>query len=344
MKFGKRKAYSGIIGGLMFMLVMVTVFSMIAVVVALNIDAAILRFNQQSLITSKSEESLTLCLPPSQALTISSTCYYAQYLRQCTPLTGTPIVVFNLGYVTSRLLYSFIVQGQGTITSFTQLGSQALQKYTLTFSPSGKFQGCSGPVQVQPVLDPISNNNPPNQTVVNLYVLYFSPNPTASGSWIYYYFMSNNLCTSLYTLTAKDGGGFANNAQPNNNQDPIVLPGQSVCVNIIINGGTPNQQVWWEIPGLFPPAQAGNTDSNGNINAIIKITMPQQQQSGQCNTGVPLKVIYWNSPQPPTNGDFGGSNNIIDHIWTCFPSSGVNTASQYKYGTITVFGNVYLAG
>lgn len=192
MKLVRRKAYSGLIGGLMFMLVMVTVFSMIAVVVALNIDAAILRFNQQSLVNSKSQEALNLmfpttteCPPGLFAPTVPRTCFTQYFLSFCNIQQGVPVIIVNLGYKTSRLLYSFVVTGQGTIVDFTQIGPNSLQKYTISFSSTGLFLGCSSPLPSQPVIDPISNNNPPTQTVMDIYVLYFPNLQPSQGPYKY---------------------------------------------------------------------------------------------------------------------------------------------------------------
>jgi hypothetical protein len=140
----------------------------------------------------------------------------------------------------------------------------------------------------------------------------YALNPPA-GTWVIQYFtVSGNSCTNTpYTPTAKDGGGFASNQHPNNNQDPIVRATNSVCIEISVSNGQTNSKVWWELGSILPPQQIGTTDQSGNMDVKFIVAIPTQSGS-QCFTS-PQKVIYFNSGTP-SNSDFNG--NIIDHIWT----------------------------
>lgn len=159
-----------------------------------------------------------------------------------------------------------------------------------------------------------------------------------SGTWMIQYFtVSGGSCTNIpYTPTAKDGGGFAVNQPPNNNQDPIVRATQSVCIEISVTGGAHNSKVWWELGSILGPMNIGTTDSNGNMDVKFVITIPTLSGSNCFTT--PQKVIYFNNGTPG-NSDFNG--NIIDHIWTgssdCSmpPTQGV---PEFPLGIVTLIG------
>jgi hypothetical protein len=127
-----------------------------------------------------------------------------------------------------------------------------------------------------------------------------------SGSWtIKYFTVSGNSCTNIpYTPTAKDGGGFGNPS----GIDPIVTAGQSICVNIVALGATPNTVVYWKLDSIINPMQVGTTDGSGNLNVQFVVTVPQSVSGSTCFTSPELIALGSNSPQA-----FNG--NIIDHFW-----------------------------
>ncbi|MEM0117557.1 MAG: hypothetical protein QXV32_03845 [Conexivisphaerales archaeon] len=162
--------------------------------------------------------------------------------------------------------------------------------------------------------------------VVLISVLSFSfayAGSSPQGTWYIHYYSASSSCSgSPYSPTMKDGGGFAANQPSNNNQDPIVVGGNSIDVNITVTGALPDTQYYYEVEGQTSPVLLLTTDGSGNGSACITVTIPSTSSTTSPNNcfTVPQKIgVGGSSPK-----DFNG--NIIDHFWTgggCTPTTSV---------------------
>jgi hypothetical protein len=165
------------------------------------------------------------------------------------------------------------------------------------------------------------------------------------GTWNVYYY-SDHCGGTSWSPTVKDGGGFAANAPPNDNNDPQITAPGTVYVRIVVTGGAADAEVTYRLDGgnsPFPDPVTFSLDSSGNADECIQVdvtvamanavegpscTVPQQiwvtdDGSGNLDHLILLGSDNGNGcgggenfPQPPTVTKDATGSYTTTYTWT----------------------------